>query len=204
MKIESIRGLKIYPAEHPKMKNLLESAEDAPEIHGDKVWCSSYYIMDYLIENPPAKKSSVMEIGCGWGLLAIFCAKKFKSSVIAVDADKYVFPFLDIHAEKNGVTVENKVCRYENLSIKLLTQQDLIVGGDICFWDELIEPLMTLIEKTLGENNAKIILADPGRSPFLKLAKQCKKKFNAELIDVKITHPSEEEGYLLVIQGIDK
>lgn len=200
--ISTTRGLKIYSVEHPSIKALLESVEDAPEIHGDKVWFSSFFIMDYLLKNPPLKKSRIMEIGCGWGLLAIYCVKKFNARVVAVDADKFVFPFLDIHATKNAVTVENKVCRYEKLSIKALAEQDLILGADICFWDELVEPLMTLIEKALRKKGAQIILADPGRSPFLKLAKQCKKKFNAELIEVATEKPSKEEGYLLLIKSL--
>lgn len=180
---------------------MLESAEDAPEIHGDKVWFSSYFIMDYLLENPPLKKSKMMEIGCGWGLLSIFCAKRFKADVIAVDADKYVFPFLDIHAGANDVYIEQKVCRYEKLSKAILSEQDYILGGDICFWEELITPLMNMIKKTMQTKNTCIIIADPGRSPFLKLAKKCKKEFNAELLDVSVTEPTEEEGYLLIINS---
>jgi len=141
-----------------------------------------------------------MEIGCGWGILAIHCNKEFKANVTAVDADKNVFPYLDMHAKLNKAKVTNKVSRYENLKASLLAEQDMILGGDICFWNELIDPLLKLIKKALKNGVDTIIIADPGRSPFLKLAKQCKKLYNAELIEVELEDPIEEDGYLLIIR----
>jgi predicted nicotinamide N-methyase len=198
--IKEVRGLKLYKKKHKVIRKLLKDTS-TPEIHGDKVWFSSYLIMDYLLENPPALKSRILEIGSGWGILSIYCAKVYKADVIAVDADKNVFPFLDMHAELNGTKVSSKVSRYEKLKGSLLAEQDLILGGDICFWNELIAPLYKLIKKSLKNGVETIIIADPGRSPFLKLAKKCKKKFNAELIEVKLDDPVEEEGYLLIINN---
>ena len=196
--IKEVRGLKIYKKKHPVIKKLLKETS-TPEIHGDKVWFSSYLIMDYLEKHPPANKSRIMEIGSGWGILAIHCAKVFKSDVTAVDADKNVFPFLEKHAKLNRTKVRTKVSRFEDLKGSLLEKQDMILGGDICFWNELIDPLYRLIKKAVKSGVKTIVIADPGRSPFLKLAKKCKKKFDAELIEVDLEDPVEEDGYLLVI-----
>jgi predicted nicotinamide N-methyase len=197
--IKEVRGLKIYKKKHKTIKKLLKDTS-TPEIHGDKVWFSSYLILDYLNEHKPKKKSNIMEIGAGWGILAIHCYKDFKANVIAVDADKNVFPFLDIHAKLNRAKVTNKVSRYENLKASLIAEQDLILGGDICFWNELIEPLYKLIKRAVRNGVGTIIIADPGRSPFLKLAKRCKKDFGAELLEVAMDDPYEEDGYLLIIK----
>lgn len=200
--IKEVRGLKIFKKKHKAIKKLLKKTS-TPEIHGDKVWFSSYLIMDYLLENPLAQKSRIMEVGSGWGILSIYCAKEYDADMIAVDADKNVFPFLDIHAELNDTKITSKVCRYEKLKASLLAQQDVILGGDICFWKNLIDPLFKLIKKSIKSGVGTIIIADPGRSPFLKLAKKCKKKFDAELIEVKLEDPIEEEGYLLIIKNPD-
>lgn len=200
---KTVRGIQLYTKNHPKLKKLLAKAEAAPEIHGDKVWFSSYFIMDHLAAKPPADKARVMEIGCGWGPLGIYCAKHFNSRVTAVDADRHVFPFLELHADLNDVTVKAKVARYENLKPELLAKQDLIVGGDICFWDELVEPLHTLIANALGSGVKRIIIADPGRPPFMRLAKQCRKQYGAKLKSVSITSPRAHTGYLLLIQNSD-
>lgn len=197
--IKVVRGLKLYKKKHKGIRKLLKDTS-TPEIHGDKVWFSSYLIMDYLDEHPPKKGANILEIGCGWGILGIHCAKVFKAKVTAVDADKNVFPFLEMHAKLNRAKVTPLVSRYENLKGALLAEQDMILGGDICFWNELIDPLYKLIRKAVRNGVETIIIADPGRSPFLKLAKQCKKKFDAELTEVKLKSPVKEDGYLLVIR----
>tara|TARA_R100000900_G_scaffold29754_1_gene24010 strand:- start:427190 stop:427801 length:612 start_codon:yes stop_codon:yes gene_type:complete len=195
---KTVHGLTVYKKTSPTLKKLLEE-KDEPEIHGTKIWYSSFFVIDYLDANPPEKAANIMEIGCGWGFLSIYCAKQFAANVTGVDADKHVFPFLNLHAQANGVKVEKKVARFENLKRKTLKKQDIVVGADICFWKELIDPLYKVIKKSLEEGVSRIIIADPGRSPFLKLAKRCKKKFGAELFEVEIHEPSHKDGYLLII-----
>ncbi len=197
---KTVRGLTVYKNKSKAIAELLEKNED-PEIHGHKIWYSSFFIVDYLDANPPKKKSNIMEIGCGWGILSVYCAKNFNAKVTAVDADKHVFPFLRLHAQANGVKVKKNVSRYENLKRNTLAKQDIIVGSDICFWKELTEPLFKLINKAVKEGVKQIIIADPGRSPFMKLVKRCKKKFDANLIEVKITEPQKKDGYLLIIEN---
>jgi predicted nicotinamide N-methyase len=193
--IKHTHGLTILSNKHKAIRKIRDNA-NIPEIHGDKVWYSSYLIMDYLLDNPIPLKSKVMEIGCGWGILSIFCAKEFDSKVIGVDADSNVIPFLKLHASKNSAKVKTKVCRYENLKPEILAKQDLIVGGDICFWDELIDPLFSLIKRAIKQKVGTVIIADPGRAPFLELAKRCQNKYNAKLIHAKT---KKKDGYLLII-----
>ncbi len=198
--IQNIRGLDIYPPKHPTIQKML-AKPDAPEIHGDKVWFSSYFIMDFLDANPPAPKTRIMEIGCGWGLLSMYCTLNFNARTLAVDADKNVFPFLELHAKRNKVKVKTKASRFENLKPSVLSKQDMILGGDICFWDELVEPLHTLIVNALSAGVKRIIIADPGRPPFLRLARRCKRLYKAKLKNVSITKPRKHEGYLLIIDN---
>jgi predicted nicotinamide N-methyase len=198
--VQSVRDLVIYPKNHPKVKKLQAKA-GYPEIHGDKVWYSSYFIMDWLDANVPAPRSSILEIGCGWGLLGMYCAKNFRSKVLATDADANVFPLLQLHAEANDIKIKTKVSRYEDLKPALLAQQDLVLGADICFWDELVEPLHQLIKNALDAGVPKIVIADPGRSPFLRLARRCRKLYKASLRAVAIEKPRKHDGYLLIISN---
>lgn len=198
--IKKVRDLKILTRKHPAIKALM-TEQDAPEIHGDKVWFSSYLIMDFLEDNLPAAGSNVLEIGCGWGILSLWCAKRFDAKVLATDADKHVFPFLKLHATENEVKVKTKVSKYEKLSSELLAKQDLVVGGDICFWDELVEPLYQTIKRAMDSGVKTVIIADPGRSTFLELAERCKQDFRAFLVSYAIIDPSEYDGYLLIISN---
>ncbi len=170
-----------------------------PEIHGTKVWGSSYLLMDYLENHPIAKGSRVMDLGCGWGALSIYCAKRFKARVTAVDADKHVFAYLAAQASYNRVELKTKRKRFEDLKTGTLAKQSLIIGSDICFWDELTDALYQTIKRARKSGGAKIIIADPGRSPFMKLAKKCRKRLGGELIEYSLEEPVVADGYLLVI-----
>ncbi|WP_373091307.1 methyltransferase [Zhongshania sp.] len=170
-----------------------------PEIHGYQVWGSSFLIMDYLLENPPKKRSKMTEIGCGWGILGISCAQHFKAKVTAIDADEHVFPYLEAHALLNDVKIKTRTARYEHLKIEDLQGHSLMLGGDICFWDTLVKPLFSAINAARDAGVGKIIIADPGRPPFHKLAKRCQKAFDAELISRQIRSPKKISGELLII-----
>ncbi len=197
--IKKVHGIYVLKKNSPTLANLRQALPE-PSIHGYKVWSSSFLIMDYLNEQPIEKGASVLDIGCGWGMLSIYCAKTFKAKVTAVDADEWVFPYLRVYAAMNSVRIKSLTCRYEDIKSSLLARQDFMAGGDICFWDELVDPLYDLIAKAIRKGVKYIIIADPGRSPFMKLAKRCKKAFGAQLIPWQITKPKRDSGYLLVIR----
>lgn len=199
-KLRQVRGLAIYPKTHKKIAKL-QKRGGYPEIHGDKVWFSSYFIMDWLDAHPPKPKSRILEIGCGWGLLGMYCARNFQAKVTCTDADPNVFPLLELHAEANDVKLKTKVSRYEDLKPALLAKQDLILGGDICFWDELVDPLHRLIRNALEAGVPRIVIADPGRPPFLRLARRCRRLYKGSIRSVSIASPSRHEGYLLIINN---
>jgi len=194
-----VYGIKVLRKKHPKIKKLVKKLE-APVIHGHKTWSSSYVVMDYLEHYPLKRKSRVMEVGCGWGALSVFCASTFNAKVVAVDADKRVFPYLKVQAKANDVRVKTLKARFETLPKRKLAKQDYIFGSDICFWDELIDPLYTMIKRAMNAGVKEIIIADPGRSPFYKLAKRCKKRFHAEVIEWNAEAPEEAQADLLVIR----
>ncbi len=62
--IKHTHGLTILSNKHKAIRKIRDNA-NIPEIHGDKVWYSSYLIMDYLLDNPIPLKRKVMEICCG-------------------------------------------------------------------------------------------------------------------------------------------
>lgn len=183
-----------------KLIRRMQRALAEPEIHGYQVWGSSFLIMDYLLQNPPRKGSKITEIGCGWGILGIFCAHHFRAKVTAVDADEHVFPYLDAHALLNDVSISQRVARYEELGAGDMKGQKMLLGGDICFWPKLVEPLFTAIETALAAGVNTIIIADPGRPPFHKLARKCQKAFKAELLDWQVKEPKALSGELLIVR----
>ena len=192
-------GVTILKKSHARVRALKEDHE--PEIHGDKFWNSSYLIMDYLKHQGLPADASVIEIGCGWGLAGIFCAKEFRSSVTGVDADAKVFPYLHLHAEINGVSLGHRKSLFEDLKKKHLAGYDLMLGADICFWDKMIDPLYKVIRRAIKAGVGQVIIADPGRPPFDEVCEKAEKKLGAEIKEWSTKVP-KSHGWLLIVGSL--
>ncbi len=191
-------GIQRLMAGHPAMRKLRDEGH-IPSIHGTKHWPSADLLIDYLQENPLKKRAHVIDAGCGWGLGGIYCAKTFKAKVTAVDADDAVFPFLQAHAELNGVKVDCLKKKFQNVKNGALEDVHAVIGADICFWDELVKPLLKLIDRALDTGAKRVLIADPGRSPFYALAKKCIKRYDADLVDWRSDAYPRISGSILVI-----
>ena len=200
--MEQAFGIYLLGAKHRLIRRLKRVYE--PSVHGHKTWTSSFLLMDYLQHHPLTKGASVMEIGCGWGPASVFCAKRFGAKVTGVDIDKDVFPFLEVMAELNGVEVEPLKSRFEDLTAKQLGQHDVLVGSDICFWDNLVEPLFKLTKRALKGGTRRIIIADPGRPPFYEFCDRAAKKFKVSLNEWYATEPNRFTGEIIEIQAKSK
>lgn len=186
-------------ASHPAMTKLKREGHIA-SIHGNKHWPSADLLMDFFEQHPLPKRKRVIDVGCGWGLGGIYCAKTYKSKVLAVDADDAVFPYLNAHAELNEVKIKTHHGDFKSVKGKLLDDVHTVIGTDICFWDEMIKPLYKVIDRALDAGAKRIAIADPGRSPFFKLAEKCAKKHGGEMIDWDSTKYPKISGYVLYIK----
>ncbi len=192
-------GLYLLEPKHRLIRTLKRMY--APSVHGHKPWGSSYLIMDYLTHHPFRKGSRVMEIGCGWGPAAVFCAKRYKAKVTGVDVDKDVFPFLEVLAELNEVSVAPKVSKFQDLRAKELGRHQVIIGSDICFWDSMVKPLYNMISRALKSGTRRVIIADPGRPTFYELAELCAAKYETELSEWYATEPDRYLGEVLEVRA---
>ena len=194
-------GLTILKNSHSDIRRLRREA-GYPSIHGNKFWKSTYLLMDYLQEFPPAKGARILEIGCGWGLAGIYCAKRFKANVTALDADKTVFPYLELHAQLNGVSIETWQCRYERITKADLAHFDLVIGADVCFWDTMIAPLYNLTRRAAQVGNVRVVMTDPGRPTFSAMAEKCMEKLGAEYDNWAVPHPNNASGLVMDLKAV--
>ena len=194
------RGIVVLKPSHPMIRKLKRDLP-TPAIHGDKVWDSSWLLMDELRRNPPNQGDTLMDLGCGWGPLSVFAAKRLQQQVIGVDADDGVFPYLQLHAELNGVSIETRKRRFEKLTGRELSEVNTLAGADICFWDELAPVLFNLIRRSLKAGVERILIADPGRDPFYQLAERCEKSFNARVVERKTSTPKVALADLLIVEA---
>ena len=170
-----------------------------PSVHGDKHWDSSYVLMDYFTHNPLKKKSRVLDVGCGWGPTSIFLANA-GHTVTGLDVDDQVFPFLDVQAALNDVSVKTRQGAMASMKKADLEKYDVIVGGDICFWDELTDEWFAMLKRAASAGVKKLVLADPGRQPFLDLVDKCFDRWDCDMHTWYCLEPKKFTGSLLIVE----
>lgn len=196
-----LHGLLLPKAQHKEIRRF-KRLYDEPSLHGTKVWRSSAVLMDYLLENPIRKGAKVVEIGCGWGGLSCFMASQFKARVVALDADAALAPYVEFVKQLNKVKrVEFQTKRFEKITKKDLQGVHTLVGSEICFWDEMTKPLFNLIKRARAAGVKNILIADPGRTPFLNLFDLCEEKFGCDLIEHRITSPWKTSKFIMRVAG---
>jgi predicted nicotinamide N-methyase len=140
-----------------------------------------------------------LEIGCGWGLSGLYAAKNQQADVTGIDIDASVQPYFALQNAINDSVVKFQQRRFESLTTEELNQYQYIIGSDICFWDEMTDPLFDLIERAIKSGVKKILIADPGRPPFWELGDRCSQRLNSEIITRRIYQPFKSEKYILAI-----
>ena len=198
-------GIKILKPSHPQLRQLKKRHK--PSFQGYKMWNSTWLLLDYLGRQglPPA--SRLLDAGYGWGPASICSARRHGAQVTAIDIDPEVFPFLNLHAAINQVEIRTLEAGFEQISSPLLQLQDVLAGADICFKEQLVAPLYSLIEKALEAGVQQIVIADPGRRPFKKLCAECSRKLGALMRDWETPEPLIDwpgtvpliRGHLLII-----
>ena len=196
----SLHGIEIYSAEHPDIIALGSSIDD-PSIHGDKVWEASYVMMDFLNQFPLESSTRILEVGCGWGVLSCYLAHHFQARVTGLDADEAVKPYFEFHAKKNQVTPTFLHSTMNAMTIDKLSQYDVIIGCDICFWDSLKQEWQNLIQRAFQAGVKEVYITDPGRPPFWDLEEYCEKPFGAQIWSHDTDIPYEIEEYILEIHN---
>ncbi len=192
-------GLRIQKNAHVDMRRL-KKQHGTPSIHGNKFWKSTYLLMDFLQEYPLEKGARVLEVGCGYGLGGIYCAKHFDAELTSLDADPTVFPYLNHHANLNNVKAKTWKCRYEGVRKIDLEAFDVIIGADICFWDSMSRALYNLVKRAKQTNkDIRIVMTDPGRPPFREMAEKAVETLGADYLDWHVNHPHNASGLVLDI-----
>ena len=170
-----------------------------PTDHGHKVWPTSWLLIDYLNKSDIASGKRVMDLGCGWGLTGINCAKNHNSRVTCVDVDGDVEPYVRLMAETNGINIRFLNLGIDQVKRPCLKDMDMIVASDICFCDSLIDPLRRLIQRAKRAGVKRVLISDPGRWPFEDLCDLVTGKKGVELIDWQVQEPVEVNGKILNI-----
>ena len=188
-------GIRVLRTNHKNIRRLKNIHK--PSLHGFRIWPSSWLLMDYFKRNGFNSNSHILDIGCGWGIAGIYCVKNFNSIVTCVDSDSAVFPYVHLHADINNVTVNTVEADFTDLTEKYFGNIDVMIGSDICFWDNMVETVKTLILRALEYGVKTVILADPGRPTFERLGQYFQNEGTGKIINWDIIRPYSIQGRIL-------
>lgn len=191
-------GVTLLHANHNTIVPLKKSYK--PTEHGHKVWPMSWLLIDYLEKTRLVSDKRVMDLGCGWGLSGIYCAKAQGAQVTCVDIDAEVEPYVKVMAQANTTTVHYRQLGFDHIQCGLLLNVDVIIASDICFCDSLIDPLRRLIQRAKKSGVQQVVISDPGRWPFEDLCELFAGKKGVELIEWHAEEPVPLNGTILSIQ----
>lgn len=193
-------GVRAFRPRHHRIRELKRT--HAASYHGFRLWPSSWLLMDFLNGQGLRKGARVMELGCGWGLAGIFCAKNRGAKVTSVDIDSEVFPYLQAHTQINHVNVSTMHLGFDDLISKHLKEIDVMIGADICFLDSLADSLKGLIGRALREGVQFVVIADPGRTSFERLGRHFVREMTGEVRGRSVQRPYPIEGRILSIGAL--
>ena len=193
-------GVNVLLSGHPEVRRLKRLHTSS--FHGNKVWTSSWLLMDFFRRRGLPEGARILDVGCGWGLAGIYCAKKHNAVVTGVDIDPEVFPYLRLNAEINEVKIATMKRGFGGLTGKQLMNFDVLIGADICFWDKMTYSLKRLINRAMRTGPKMVIIADPGRPPFDELVRYCVERQEAEILDWTAQRPRRIQGRILKVGSL--
>jgi predicted nicotinamide N-methyase len=155
--------------------------------------------MDFIKHKGLKEGSRVLDAGCGWGITGIYCALNHNSIVTGSDIDSEVFPFLRMHADINGVKISTINQGFDEFTVTQLKNFDILIGTDICFWDSMVDSLISLIKRALKSGVHRVLIADPGRSPFEDLGRYFTGRDIGVVRNWTVHHPYTIQGRILSI-----
>ena len=193
-------GISVLLSGHPEVRRL--KRVHVSSFHGNKFWNSSWLVMEFFRRRGLPERTRILDLGCGWGLAGIYCAKKHNAVVTGLDIDPDVFPYLRLHSEINKVKIATMKRGFGGLTGNDLKNFDVLIGADICFWDKLVRSLKRLINRALKTGPRMVLIADPGRPTFNELAKYFAEKRGAEVLDWTVQRPRRIQGRILKVGSL--
>lgn len=152
-------ALEITTISHLPIEMLMYNQSKGVEISGQKMWCGSLTVIDYVLRNRDViKDRTVVELGAGTGVLGMICSKIGCRKVILTDNDPRSITHMKQDCLHNSVEAEVKVLDWfspEIESLELEKGESLtelcIVAGDVLYKRVLLQPFFAtsrlLLEK---------------------------------------------------------
>jgi len=141
--MKAIHNIKI-PLSSDKEIQQIKRKTAKPVSHGNKVWNSSFTIIDFLSRYNLQKIDTAIDVGCGWGVVLAYLQKQ-GIDCGGIDIDVNTKPYVDVVNKYNKTNVDVLYMDYKELPREVFKRIDLIIGCDICYWEQHVGNIKKLI-----------------------------------------------------------
>lgn len=136
-----------------------DDAFDAP--YWAHHWGGGLALARYVLDHPDVVRGrSVIDLGCGSGIVGIAAARAGAREVTCVDVDLYAIVATELNAALNGVTLTT--LRADILD-GAAPAADLMLVGDLFYDEALAERVTAFLDRCLSAN-IEILVGDPWRA----------------------------------------
>ncbi len=138
---------------------LMNNREKEKEISGQKLWCGSLCLVNYLFKYPEiVRNAHIVELGAGTGVVSMIAEKLGAEKVIATDHDQLSLDHMhnDFPLNQSSAMIEKLDWLDPNidpLQTKLFPIEPsgddrlVLLGGDVLYKSILLEPFFTTVCK---------------------------------------------------------
>jgi hypothetical protein len=172
----NLRGIEfnVTTVAYMPISKLMKLQENASEISGQKLWCGSLVVIEYLLDHPEfIMNCNVLELGSGTGVVGMLCQKLGGHHVILSDYDLKSIEHMTADIVKNNVQCEILNLDWFSFDINQLSSEFLssshplrLVAGDVLYKHALIQPFFTVIQQLLSPSRSS---SPPSTSPAMLL-----------------------------------
>lgn len=126
-------------------------------------WPGGQALARYVLDHPQLVSGrSVLDIGCGSGLVAIAAAKAGAAIITASDSDPFARTAARLNAGANQVTV----CVAPDV-LNTIHEADVVLAGDVWYERDLSDLVMSFLDRA-ASTGSEVLAGDIGRRYFPK------------------------------------
>ncbi len=169
----NIRGIdfNITTVAYMPLSKLMKLREKETEISGQKLWCGSLVLIEYLLDHADfIVNCSVLELGSGTGVVGMLAKKLGALEVYLTDHDMKSLEHMKQDSLKNSIETNVITLDWFNFNITQLSTEFLttnplrVLAGDVLYKHTLIQPFFTVVEQLLQIPGSQMLLCHVPRA----------------------------------------
>ena len=161
-----IRGIKlnITTISFLPIHKLMQLNQTSTEISGQKLWCGSLVLCEYILDHAAdvVKDKIVIELGAGTGVAGMICYQQGASKVYLSDYDAKSLEHMRVDCEDNGIAADIVSFDYYNPIYETFESTAntsyTVIAGDVIYKTALIVPFFNSIKQFVTRFRARVLL----------------------------------------------